>query len=296
MNEPADNSAASSVGERLRAARNRQGMTLQKIAEDLHLDLGVLEAMEGNRFRALGAPVFARGHLRKYAQMLGLDVEALLSDYEAAHAGPAAPTLMPTSVGHTVIVEEQGQSRRATAVWIAVLLGASAIVGGLWWWHQRALRAAATAAVAAIATPVASNESAGSETAPVAADVPAATASVVTPGSPQKIAHPAEQPSATAQESAAAGAVARLRMRFSADSWVEIYDATGRRLMFDEESAGGARSVTGVPPLRVLLGNFAGVELTLDGRRVEVPEGSRTGATARFRVLPGGRTLSFWGS
>jgi cytoskeleton protein RodZ len=98
------------------------------------------------------------------------------------------------------------------------------------------------------------------------------------------------------EDAASAGPVARLRMRFSADSWVEIYDATGRRLLFDQGSAGAARSVTGVPPLRVLLGNYAGVELTLDGRPVDVPERSRTGATARFRVMPGGTTLSFWGS
>ncbi len=111
MSERADNAAASTVGERLRAARNRQGLTLQKVAEDLHLDIGVLEAMEGDRFRALGAPVYARGHLRKYAQTLGLDVDALLADYEAAHAGPGAPSLLPTSVEHPVMVAEHGKSR-----------------------------------------------------------------------------------------------------------------------------------------------------------------------------------------
>jgi cytoskeleton protein RodZ len=281
MSGPADNAAASTVGERLRAARNRQGLTLQKIAEELHLDTGVLEAMEGDRFRALGAPVFARGHLRKYAQTLGLDVDALLTDYEAAHAGPGAPSLVPTSVEHPVMVTEPGKSRfGAAAVWIAVILAASAVGGGWWWWHARPRHALDSAVADASAAPVAANQSASIETAPAQTSA--------------KPAHPA--PAAAQEEAASAGPVARLRMRFSADCWVEIYDATGRRLLFDQGSAGGARSVTGVPPLRVLLGNYAGVELTLDGRPVDVPQRSRTGATARFRVMPGGTTLSFWGS
>ena len=305
MSERADNAAAGTVGERLRAARNRQGLTLQKIAEDLHLDTAVLEAMEGDRFRALGAPVYARGHLRKYAQTLGLDVDALLADYEAAHAGPGAPSLLPASVEHPVMVAEDGKSRfAAAAVWIvAAVIVASAVGGGLWWWHARPRHAAEAAIADAGAAPVEASASASTEAAPIA-DVPAGKAATIaaphvsaSPAPARTSAKPARpQPMAAQEDAASAGPVARLRMRFSADSWVEIYDATGKRLLFDQGAAGGARSVTGVPPLRVLLGNYAGVELTLDGRTVEVPERARTGATARFRVMPGGTTLAFWGS
>jgi cytoskeletal protein RodZ len=237
--------------------------------------------MEGDRFRALGAPVYARGHLRKYAQTLGLDADALLADYEAAHAGPGAPSLLPTSVEHPVMVAEHGKSRfAAVAVWIAAVLLVCAVGGGFWWWHARPRQALDSAVADASAAPVEASQSASTET------VPAQTSA--------KPAHPA--PAVAPEDATSAGRVARLRMRFSADCWVEIYDATGRRLLFDQGSAGAARSVTGVPPLRILLGNYAGVELTLDGRPVDVPERSRTGATARFRVMPGGTTLSFWGS
>ncbi len=305
MSERADNAAASTVGERLRAARNRQGLTLQKISEDLHLDIGVLEAMEGDRFRVLGAPVYARGHLRKYAQTLGLDVDALLTDYEAAHAGPVAPSLLPSSVEHPVMVAELGTSRfGAVAVWIAAILIASAVGGGFWWWHARPRPAVDSALADASATPVEASQTTSTEVAPVAADAAAGKAPAMamppvskSPAPARSSAKPVHPAPATAQEDAtSAGPVARLRMRFSADSWVEIYDATGSRLLFDQGSAGGARSVTGVPPLRVLLGNYAGVEMTLDGRLVAVPVRSRTGATARFRVMPGGTTLSYWGS
>ena len=59
-------------GGMLRAERQRRGHSVQYAAEDLHLDVWVIEALEANRFEALGAPVYAKGHLRKYAMLLGL--------------------------------------------------------------------------------------------------------------------------------------------------------------------------------------------------------------------------------
>jgi len=87
----------------------------------------------------------------------------------------------------------------------------------------------------------------------------------------------------------------RLRLIFSADCWVEIYDASGARAFYDEGVAATARSLMVAPPLRVLLGNYSGVELALDGRSITVPDRARYGATARFRVLESGATLPGWG-
>jgi cytoskeleton protein RodZ len=293
MSLSADNTAdkmaaSSSVGERLKAARDRQGLTLQKIGEDLHLDLWVLEAMEENRFRALGAPVYARGHLRKYAQLLGLDVESVLVEYESTHTGPVAPSLVPNSVEHTPIAAERapGWSRMAViAIVLAVVLAAAG--AALWWWRTRPsqhLRPQATS----VAAPTVSDSTLEIAAAPVAPEPDAADLKVsesTTAG-----------PGATTAATPADGLVARLRLQFSADSWIEIYDATGARLLFDYRTADTARTVTGVPPFKVLLGNYTGVELTLDGQPVAVTERSRYGATARFRVLRGGSTLASWGS
>jgi cytoskeletal protein RodZ len=234
MSGPAEKTAAASVGERLRAARDRQGLTLQKISEDLHLDVPMLEAMEENRFRALGAPVYARGHLRKYAGLLGLDVSGVLADYEAAHSGPVEPKLVAAP---TVQVEVVAQPP-------------------------------AGAAHADLAPPIE----------PATVKPPAAAAPGVITPAPVGV----------------RAATARLGLRFVAPSWVEIYDATGARLMFDERDAASARTVLGVPPFKVLLGNYDGVELTLNGRAVQIPQRARYGATARFRVMADGATLSSW--
>jgi cytoskeleton protein RodZ len=302
MSGPADSTAAPSVGERLRAARDRQGLTLQKLAEDLHLDLRLLEAMEENRFRALGAPVYARGHLRKYAQLLGLDVDVLLTDYEAAHAGPVAPSLVPSSVKHPARVP--GRSRVGpvagiVAIAVVVLAG---IGGGVWWWHSRAFHDERRQVPATVEAETPESSSAASRAgivSPTASPTVSPMASPVVPSTPPgavaSAANQALRPAPLGQAESVDGSVARLRMRFLGECWVEVYDAAGKRLYYDQDAADTARTVVGTPPLRVLLGNYSAVELTLDGRSVAIPERARFGATARFRVLPGGTTLASWG-
>ena len=54
----------SGIGARLRAGRERMGLTLLQVAEKLHVDAKVIESLEAERFDALGAPVFVKGHLR----------------------------------------------------------------------------------------------------------------------------------------------------------------------------------------------------------------------------------------
>ena len=56
------------IGARLRAAREKRGLTLLQAAERLHLDVRVVEALEAGDFAALGADVYVRGHLRRYAE------------------------------------------------------------------------------------------------------------------------------------------------------------------------------------------------------------------------------------
>lgn len=280
MSEPADKTAASSVGDRLRAARDRQGLTLQKVSEDLHLDVPVLEAMEDNRFRALGAPVYARGHLKKYATLLGLEVSGLLADYEAEHSGPVEPVFAPRSSELAVVEPAQPSGGRSWTIVATIVV--VAVAGALAaWWHfgprRQPIFAPQNNSPAAAAIPVASQPSIASE-----GPQPAAQAA-------------AAQATASTARPAANGSPARLRLSFQASSWVEVYDAVGARLLFDERSANTARTIVGVPPFKVLLGNYSGVDLSFNGRSITIPERSRIGDTARFRVMPDGSAVSSWG-
>jgi cytoskeleton protein RodZ len=63
----------------------------------------------------------------------------------------------------------------------------------------------------------------------------------------------------------------QVRLLFTGDSWTEVYDARGARLMFAMGSEGRTRTLSGVPPLRVTLGSVSAVSLEVNGEAVAIP-------------------------
>ncbi len=79
------------LGERLRSARKARALTLEQAAFSIRLEASVLRALEDERYEALGAAVFVRGHLKAYARLLGLSEEAILAAYRASDPNADAP-------------------------------------------------------------------------------------------------------------------------------------------------------------------------------------------------------------
>jgi cytoskeleton protein RodZ len=75
-----------------------------------------------------------------------------------------------------------------------------------------------------------------------------------------------------------------LVLRFSADSWVEVRDASGDRLLYQLGRTGQQRAVRGDPPFDIFLGFADGVSIEFDGEAISIPAGARLGRTARFRL------------
>lgn len=65
------------AGERLRDAREAQGMSLAEIAERTRVPIRHLEGIENSDFSALPSPTYAVGFAKAYARVVGLD-EALI--------------------------------------------------------------------------------------------------------------------------------------------------------------------------------------------------------------------------
>jgi cytoskeleton protein RodZ len=86
------------------------------------------------------------------------------------------------------------------------------------------------------------------------------------------------------------GKDSQLTLKFSADSWAEVYDATGQRLFYDVGAASSAHTVKGTAPMRVVLGNGAGVALEFNGRAAQVPAASADGSV-RFIINAHGRAV-----
>ena len=75
-----------SPGTLLREAREERGLTLDDVAAMTRVPKPMLKHLERDRFEEYEADVFARGHLRNYAQELRLDVDDVIQAYER-HTG-----------------------------------------------------------------------------------------------------------------------------------------------------------------------------------------------------------------
>lgn len=70
------------IGEALREAREERSRTIADAAHALRVRTEYIEALEDEQFEVFGADTYARGHLRNYANYLGIDPQPLLDKYD----------------------------------------------------------------------------------------------------------------------------------------------------------------------------------------------------------------------
>ncbi len=76
------------IGERLKRARLAAGLTARQVTERTRITAEVLHRVEAGEFDQCGGDVYARGHIRAYAQAVGLDPAPLLAEYGAIRLPP----------------------------------------------------------------------------------------------------------------------------------------------------------------------------------------------------------------
>lgn len=79
------------IGDLLRAAREKAHWTLEDLAKETHIKLEYLSSLEDNDFDALPAATFVKAYIRNYARIFLLDEKPLLAilrrDYEESVKG-----------------------------------------------------------------------------------------------------------------------------------------------------------------------------------------------------------------
>jgi len=68
------------IGQRLKAEREDQRLTIEKVFEATRIRIPYLQALEADDLSKMPSPVQARGYLRNYVEFLGLNYEQLLND------------------------------------------------------------------------------------------------------------------------------------------------------------------------------------------------------------------------
>lgn len=111
------------IGEYLRQAREAKGLSLEDVQEATKIRRKYVAALEEERWDDLPSAVYARGFLRLYARLLGLDAEALVSFYPSQPEPPSPPPRAPVS----------GRRRRWLVIGLMIVLAAATV----WLYSQR---------------------------------------------------------------------------------------------------------------------------------------------------------------
>jgi cytoskeleton protein RodZ len=273
------------TGPRLKAERERRGLSSQKAADELHLDGWVIDALEAENFERIGPSVYARGHLRRYAALLGLPADEIMAGYESRAQAPK-PAATPMAN-----VRLRTEAPAVSNIPWPRISGAAALlllVGALLWWKPWHRHGAAPASVNVAANPGAASADGATDSAAAAGAAPsslspAALATAPAAAVPASVAPPVQAAPAEVDATAGVGR-ARLRLSFSADSWVDVHDAAGRRVFAGNGRANSMKTIAGIAPMRVYLGFASGVQLEVNDRAVAIGPQFMAGDVARFEA------------
>ncbi|ANI56447.1 RodZ domain-containing protein [Pseudomonas glycinae] len=124
-------------GETLRQARESNGWSLAEVALKLNLTVTSLSNLEAGAFDKLPGHTFARGYIRAYAKLLGMDQTVLVQQFDQSTGTDSQGSNVhalgrieePVRVSHTILR-------------IVSLLLLIAVIGGgfVWWQDQTSLR------------------------------------------------------------------------------------------------------------------------------------------------------------
>lgn len=155
------------VGERLRAAREKMGLSLEDLAAQTRIPQRHLESIERADWDALPAPTYTTGFAKSYASAVGLD-RTDIGDQLRAEMGGQRFT------ANTMETFEPADPRRSMPKWLVIgtIVALIVIVGLMSWLNNRSLEQTDNGANAPVAT--ATNAPPARQPAQAAATAPAA--------------------------------------------------------------------------------------------------------------------------
>lgn len=109
-------------GARLSAARKERELSIKTVAEELKLDVRMVEAIERDDMDALPAAIFVKGYLRRYARLTGLPEDELVGDYSDSIGEP--PPLSVVSIKQKKSFIQLPSARLLRNVFLMILVAA----------------------------------------------------------------------------------------------------------------------------------------------------------------------------
>lgn len=263
-----------SVGERLRAARESQGRSLQQLAQETRISSRFLLAIENDDPSPLPGGFFYKSFVLQYAAALGLDGDdlraALDRDRPAASMAvvpPEPPPRLGTDRGSAGLLPPDAEplpSRTAFRIGLLVVMvvGCTALVA--MWDQSRRTDAPAPAAPAENAAPVTKADPEPGSTTP-----PESARETPGEGGTTSAAPDTEPGAAGAVAGAATPAAGRYAVTVTArvPTWCSM-TADGKSVFVGLLAAEETRTFLGAESARLRVGNAAGVDVSWNGKAI----------------------------
>ena len=277
MNEAVEeNKDEISCGERLASKRSEKELSINQVAREIKIEPHVIEMIENNEFESIGAPVFVKGYLRQYSELVGLDPNLIIEKYNAINSIEDSSPIVNDSVDQ---ISKYVLTPKIILIAIFVILisfGVLATVFGIFGNNE--------AVVIKMETETESQESL----------LPPVTAPQID-SSETQIDETLEMETETESQESLLPSTAdeffieenfmNLAIIYSGLCWTEIFDANGERLFFGLGDQDREVNIDGLPPFDVMLGAADNLlEIKLEGREYNVVDSIRRGEVLRFKV------------
>ncbi len=286
------------IGETLRQAREAAAYSVSYVAAQTHLKEEVIVALEEDQFDRLPSDVFIKGYIRSYAKLLDIDPQELLVAYPNArdeHSETVVPKVKKAKKLHSSGVDP-------IVIWSSVTV--VVILAGLlmsWWVYQEDNNPVELASVVErfddehlsdvseeqVQQSAEHDVVLGGVDPKHSSKEQNAIPDVVEEDSAEMIPQQQAQVVPAIIEAPFSGGEidkVRITVKYTQESWTEIFDARKRRLLHGLIKPGATRVISGQAPFNVFLGNSPGVQLEINGKPFDHSVYMRRNNTARFLI------------
>jgi cytoskeletal protein RodZ len=229
-----------SLGSMITQARKSAGLSIDDLSASTNIRSSLLREMESDSFHNCGGETYARGHIRNIATKLGVDPLIFIAAFEEEqmHTDRSMKDLLVENS----VMRQPEEARKISWKVLATISVASLFVVGL-------------------AQIIISNTATLEIPAPIASTTPSESASPSTE---------ATEPTPTEEATVSTGTGVQLIISAErAKSWLFVSDASGRTLFSGQISRGTTKTFSTDVSLNVKIGNAGGVDLTVNGKKVD---------------------------
>jgi cytoskeleton protein RodZ len=243
------------LGAALAEARVQRGLSVEDVAAATRIRATIVRSIEADDFAACGGAVYARGHLRSIAQVVGADPKPLVAEFDRRFHQPV-PALLTSSLASFDPPRDAGRSGRRSPTWASVAVGVLAVavllLGASW----------------VLGRGDGGRDEVGAIPAPTAAagtSAPSATAARPSRPAPTRV----------------QGVTLRLRAT-GGSSWVSVTASNGSQLYQGILTDGDAREFKDARQLSVRFGNSPAIRVMQNGRDLGPPRCDTQVCTVAF--------------